>query len=273
MASQMRVLTLNLWGRQGDWLGRRSALKRQLAELEPDLVAFQESVVLPDYDQVIDLLGAGFQVIHQAGRASNGTGISIASRLTVHSAQELDLHVTPRTGEFPCGALLAEVVAPEPVGRVLFVNHFPNWQLDFERERELQAVTTARRVDELLAAAESHVVIAGDFDADPSAASIRFWCGRQSLEGFSVCYRDAWESRRPGEPGETFTPRNPLVSDWDWPFRRIDYVLVRCGEHGGPTLRIAGCQRFLDEPVAGVWASDHFGLVADLAVPDVKPSP
>jgi len=55
-----------------------------------------------------------------------------------------------------------------------------------------------------------------------------------------------------------------LVADPDWPFGRIDYVLVRCGEHGGPTLPIAACERIFDTPVDGVWASDHFGLVADL---------
>jgi endonuclease/exonuclease/phosphatase family metal-dependent hydrolase len=71
----------------------------------------------------------------------------------------------------------------------------------------------------------------------------------------------------PGEPGETFTPRNPLVYDWDWPFRRLDYVLVRCGEHGGPTLAVSSCERIFDEPVDGVWASNHFGVVADLELP------
>ena len=83
----------------------------------------------------------------------------------------------------------------------------------------------------------------------------------------SVCYRDAWESTHPGDPGHTFTPENPLVADWDWPFRRLDYFLVGCRLHGGPTLEVAACARNFDEPVDGVWASDHFGLVADLAVP------
>jgi endonuclease/exonuclease/phosphatase family metal-dependent hydrolase len=72
---------------------------------------------------------------------------------------------------------------------------------------------------------------------------------------------------KPDDRGETFTPRNPLVADWDWPFRRLDYILVRCGEHGGPTLEIASCDRIFDEPVDGVWASDHFGVVADLKLP------
>jgi hypothetical protein len=47
--------------------------------------------------------------------------------------------------------------------------------------------------------------------------------------------------------------------------RRIDYLLVRCHDHG-PTLRIADCRMAFHEPVAGVWASDHYGLVADLEV-------
>jgi hypothetical protein len=84
----------------------------------------------------------------------------------------------------------------------------------------------------------------------------------------SVCYRDAWESAHPDEPGHTFgVPENPLGIDWDWPFRRIDCILVRCGEHGGPTLQITRCERNFDQPVDGVWASDHFGVVADLALP------
>jgi endonuclease/exonuclease/phosphatase family metal-dependent hydrolase len=54
------------------------------------------------------------------------------------------------------------------------------------------------------------------------------------------------------------------MADADWPFRRIDYVFVRCGTHGGPTLRIKRCDRLLDQPVGGAWASDHFGVLAEL---------
>ena len=83
----------------------------------------------------------------------------------------------------------------------------------------------------------------------------------------SVCYRDAWESAHPAEPGETFSQRNPLRSfSWDVS-RRLDYILVRCGPKG-PTLNVASCMQIFDEPTNGVWASDHFGGVADLEVPD-----
>ena len=172
---------------------------------------------------------------------------------------------TPRTADFACTTLVTEIAAPEPYGPLVFVNHVPNWQLQFERERELQALAAARFVEEL--AGDRHVIFASDFSADPDSAGLRFLTGRQSLDGTSVCYRDAWASAHPGEPGETSKTGNPLLYDWDWPFRRLDYVLVRCGEHGGPTLAISSCEVVFDEPVDGVWASDHFGVVADLEPP------
>jgi endonuclease/exonuclease/phosphatase family metal-dependent hydrolase len=50
------------------------------------------------------------------------------------------------------------------------------------------------------------------------------------------------------------------VADADWAFRRIDYILVRCARHGGPSLKIRSCERIFDAPAA----SDHYGLLAHL---------
>jgi endonuclease/exonuclease/phosphatase family metal-dependent hydrolase len=259
----VRVLTLNLWGRRGEWEQRRGAIKAGIDALEPDLVAFQEAIVLDDYDQARDLLGGAFHIAHQTGREADGQGISVGTRWPPTRIHEVDLNVTGRTADFACGAVVVEVETPE--GPTVFANHLPSWQLDFERERELQALELARFLDRF--DPQLHVIVTGDFDADPAAASVRFWTGRQSLDGTSVCYRDAWESRHGAAAGPTFTPDNPLVVDWDWPFRRIDYMLVRSGEHGGPTLRVDACERIFDTPVGGVWASDHFGVVADLELP------
>lgn len=287
-----RVVTLNLWGgyypvpepgigriqpggsHHPAWSDRQLALTAGLRELRPDLIAFQEALKTDDYDQVLELLGPGYQAAHQQSRESDGSGPSIASRWPLGEVHEVDLHVTPRTqGEFPCGALVAEVMAPDPVGPLLLVNHFPQFGLDFERERELQAVTAARAVEELVGSRRLHVVVAGDFDAAPDAASVRFWGGRQSLDGTSVCYRDAWESTHPDDPGHTFTADNPLLSEGTWPQelgRRIDYIMIRCRDHG-PTLDVAACARIFDQPLDGVWATDHFGVVADLALPKATP--
>jgi hypothetical protein len=40
-----------------------------------------------------------------------------------------------------------------------------------------------------------------------------------------------------------------------------------------PIVGVAGgdCQRVLDRPVDGIWASDHFGVLADLVLPANRP--
>jgi endonuclease/exonuclease/phosphatase family metal-dependent hydrolase len=264
----MRILTVNVFGLQSGWHERRAVLAAGLGELRPDVVAFQESIRTDDYDQVVDLLGEGYHVIHQAGRTADGCGASIASRWPIVASWAIDLHVTSRVDPADwIGRLdVFEIEAPKPIGPLLLAHHKPTWQSGLERERELQAVAAARFIEDLLADRDRHVVLAGDFDATPDAGSVRFWTGRQSLDGESVCYQDAWSAIHGDSPGHTHTPRNELRTD-AWkprPGRRIDYVMVRCGTHGA-TLDITDCRLAFDEPVEGAWASDHFGVVADLA--------
>ncbi|WP_328475029.1 endonuclease/exonuclease/phosphatase family protein [Actinoplanes sp. NBC_00393] len=274
---RLRVATLNVWGTRGRWPERRSVLRAEFARLDADLISLQETIVAPErhtgaiVDQVREFLGPGYRLVHSSTRESDGQGITIASRWPVGQVAELDLHVTARTHDFACTALLVEVLVPEPIGRVWMVNHFPDYQVDHEHERTLQALVVGRAVEDALTERPGHVVLAGDLDAEPQADSIRFLTGHHAVEGTSVCYRDAWRSTHAAAvhpDGDTFSPDNPNCADWDWPYRRIDYVLVRCGAHGGPTLRITTCVRTFDEPQTTI--SDHYGLVADLALPTAR---
>jgi endonuclease/exonuclease/phosphatase family metal-dependent hydrolase len=131
----------------------------------------------------------------------------------------------------------------------------------------------ARFVTEITAGRNVHVVLLGDFDDTPDSASIRFWSGKQSLDGYSVAYRDAWKTAHPGDPGRTFTPANPLVRAGEVSLelgRRIDYIMVRCGIHG-PSLDVRDCHHVFDQPVDGTWATDHIGVLAHLQVPAHPP--
>ena len=87
---------------------------------------------------------------------------------------------------------------PPPIGSTLFVHHKPAFQVGYARERELQAVACARFVEKQLAGRDLHVVLMGDFDDTPDSSSVRFWTGRQSLEGFSVAYRGRLGGGAPG---------------------------------------------------------------------------
>jgi endonuclease/exonuclease/phosphatase family metal-dependent hydrolase len=62
--------------------------------------------------------------------------------------------------------LIAEVDAPPPFGPLLVVNHFPDYQL----ERERQTVIAARTLEKMHAQHPTHILLAGDLDAEPDAA-------------------------------------------------------------------------------------------------------
>lgn len=264
---RIRAATVNLFAHHGDWERRRPALQQALRALDADVLALQEAVVDGGYDMARELLGDGYEIVHQQqGLVGDGThhGASVASRWPVRAVHEVDLHLTDRTQNYSCGTVIVEVDGP--VGRLLVGSHGNSWAWWAERERELQAVAVVTAIEELVAEEPAHVVLGGDFNATPDTSSMRFFTGRASLEGVSTAYRDVWESVHGDAPGHTFDPRNPLTAI-DEPGldrgRRIDYLLIRCGDHG-PTLRIADAGLALHEPVDGVQPSDHYGVVADL---------
>lgn len=185
----IRVLTQNIFALEADWPARKPVLANGIREINPDVILLQKTIVTPDYDQAADLLG-GYVTVHSSTREPNGQGISIASRWPIVESCEIDLKgVSDRTGDFACTCLIAAIEVPGPIGRLLAVNHFPDFQVNHEVERERQAVVVAKAIDRLVSEQPAHVILGGDLDAEPDAASLRFLAGRQSLEGMSVCYR------------------------------------------------------------------------------------
>ncbi|MGX5653913.1 endonuclease/exonuclease/phosphatase family protein [Geodermatophilus nigrescens] len=270
MAASLRVLTMNVLGPANpDWRRRSALTGGTLRRLDADVVALQEVPVAGG--TVEELLGSGYTVTPFSRAADDGVGGVLATRAPHRVVEEVDQRRTERARDFAwCATLVVEV--DTAVGRTLVAHHKPSWQFGYEAEREQQALAAARTLERLAGTAD-HVVVLGDCDATPDAASMQFWRGRRSLDGTSVCYQDAWETLHPGDPGLTFDARNPLVRAGEVATavsRRIDWVLVRAGVHG-PTLQVTACARVLDEPVGGVWASDHCGVVADLALPDHPP--
>lgn len=265
----IRLYTHNIYARRADWPRRRELLVDGIAELAPDIVLFQEEVLTPDYDQTADVVGQGWSVVHSEGRSEQeSSGISIASRWPVRAVEETDLTIGgPPIDEFAWAALF--VTVDSPFGPLRVVNHFPEAAAEREAERERQAVVVARRMRELALANDIPTVLAGDLDAEPDAASVRFLLGRQSLSGESTAFVRAWDAAHPGEPCWTLDPANDLVATTmpGWPYREIDHILVRCRRDGLASLLVESCERVHDRPRDGVWASDHYGLMADVVVP------
>jgi endonuclease/exonuclease/phosphatase family metal-dependent hydrolase len=111
-------------------------------------------------------------------------------------------------------------------------------------------------------------ILCGDFNAEPESDEIRFLCSMTALDGRTTGYQDVWRVAGEG-PGYTQDWRaNSIADSMNIPRKRIDYVFV-----GDPWLREGKAGRVLtaslafDEPITGVNASDHTGLVVDIVWP------
>jgi endonuclease/exonuclease/phosphatase family metal-dependent hydrolase len=263
---RIRIYSHNIYARRAGWNERRAVLVNGIEQLRPDIILFQEEVWTPDYDQTRDLAPDGWSVVHSTARSEQeASGISIASRWPTTLIDEVDLTVGgPPIDEFAWAALIARVSTP--TGPIIVVNHFPDAAADRESERERQALLVVRRIADTSEPGVP-VVLGGDLDAEPDAASLRFLTGVQSLDGESTSFQRAWDAVHRFEPCVTLDPtRNPLAAGMrGWPYRQIDHLLVRTAPDGLAELQVEACSVVHDEPTGGVWASDHFGLIVDFA--------
>ena len=274
----LRVLTMNIWTFTEPYAARMRLLRAGIRKLDPDLLAFQEAGLDGKRNQVEEVLdGLGYHVIHQfevrkhAKRFTNG--VCIASRWPVKVAELLPLQVTKHCLHYPYAALAVRVSAPPPVGQVLFVNSKPSWQFSREREREMQAVAVARMIARHSAKDEFPPILAGDFDARPDSASIRFLSGKQSLSGTSVHFRDAWAEAGEGSEGLTWTTESKFVADFvkarlfmRHHGRRIDYIFLGSFHDYAKYALIRSCRVVLDKPTRGVRPSDHYAVFSEIDV-------
>lgn len=273
---RLRVLTLNVWNNQGD-PRRTEIINGELRRLSPDLVSLQEVLDTPAQNQVETLLGGlNLHATHQAmvlasqpPHSDRYGGTAVATRWPHRFVEALDLNVSGGN-DVPWHTLAVVVPVPE-AGDLLFIGTTLSWRLGAEAVRERQAVVlsdldTRHRTS-------LPTIIAGDFNASPDAACIRYMSGLQSIDGSSVKYHDGWAVSGEG-PGYTWTADNPNARlEMDRIVRqpnhrrRIDYVFVGSWDaHPNAHCRILEASLAFNQPDEGVWPSDHFGVVADLEI-------
>ena len=241
------ILTWNvLWNRYDsdriDTARRRPPLFGELAAADADVIALQE--VEPDLlaallaqpwvrDYTLDVDPTGPDV--------DRTGLVVLSRVPVLEAARLPL------GSHKAVSAIVVDTADGPL--VIAATHLTS---DHTANGATKRRTQLARVAEAFAALEGDVVLVGDFNDG----------GRRPAAALGM--RDAWLEARDDEP-PTFDPAvNPLaaVSTLTGRRSRLDRVFVR------GRLRCVGAELVGDRPVDGLFASDHFGVLARLA-PDV----
>jgi endonuclease/exonuclease/phosphatase family metal-dependent hydrolase len=278
----LRLLTLNVWNRSGPWASRRVAIERGLADEQADVVALQE---------VLDLKNGGLSQLAELGDglyphrayapawtidAASGfsMGNAVLSKLPIVEQAQVLL---PNPMQHETRSLLYVLLATAHGQLPLFVTHL-DWQLDLSAVRCAQVAFIVDRIGDWVARAGQRPgadllppLLAGDFNAEPDSDEIRFLCGRHALPtgdalalGRGACFYDCFRYCGGRErDGATFARNNPFAAAEGEPDRRIDYIFAGRPDRQrrGQPLRAWRC---FDQPVEGCFASDHYGVAAEI---------
>jgi endonuclease/exonuclease/phosphatase family metal-dependent hydrolase len=269
MASMDRVkaVTLNLWGEQPPLERRLALVIAGLRSLAPDVVALQEVREVPGRvpntaRAIAEALGfaAAYRTATPWGGGEEGLAILSPHAIEKVEAEELP-HANQHERRIVLGATVMTPAGPLPV----FTTHL-NYQMTHGQIREDQVVAA----ETIVARAEGELprLWMGDFNAVPDADEIRYLKGLRSVGGKRVFYQDAFQRVRPDDPGFTWAEKNPHTRPLQWldTDRRIDYIFVSARSRDGRG-RVNDCRIVFDVPdETGCYASDHFGLYADVQV-------
>ena len=258
------------------WEKRLASIRHELRRLEPDVVALQEVVqVKPASSMGVADAAAEFG-FDQARDIAEGLDYSVCFGRNIESPYPMGSAILSRwpilrTLVFPLprvetdehrSLLFAEIKAPFGALPV-FCTHL-NWKLDEGHVREVQVRYITDQIRGLAPAGGFPPILMGDMNAEPDSDEIRFMSGRTSLGGTSVYFADAFGVAGDGSKVATFCRRNPFAAPAREPDRRIDYIFVRGpdDEGRGEPLEARLC---FDQPHEGVFASDHFGVMATIS--------
>lgn len=255
----VRAVAWNVWGLYGPWEAREAAIITTLAKARPDIVVLAESWAKSQDSQCARLAGPlglphyAFSGVTAQEDDSALSGVAVMSRWPISSRASTsfgDLRVQQAELAGPRGPIQVYGVVMDA------------WWLDESHERQ-EAVKGL--LSEVHAARDDRIplIVCGDFNADPDSDEVRMMTGRAAAPVQGVAFYDAWEVAGPGGKGCTWSNSNPWATQLLWPDRRIDYIFTAAPRRGG-----AGHPRSAaligTTPVHGVYASDHFGVQADV---------
>lgn len=245
-APTIRVLSLNLWHDKGDWPRRRALIVDEVRRLRPDVIALQEVLQREGLRNQAEDLGAalGYRVQFVSvdpPQAARRYGNALLTRARSRAQDQRKLE--------PLDDYRTAAHAQLPLGRAgevaVYATHLHN-------DRGGGAIR-ARQVASLLdfvdaTRGDGRVLIAGDFNSDADSPE---------LQALRARYRDAYGFAHPqaGADPAAHTTLNPAYL----PAQRIDHVF-----YDPQRFELVEARIVLDRSRDGIWASDHFGMLAVL---------
>ena len=258
-----RIVTLNIWNRQGPWPERLPLIREGLRALDADVIGLQEVLAFGGASQAHEIAeGLGWNVYYApawqiGGGLTFGNAILSPHRSTTRSA----CRCRPRRARDPQRARSRGIECahgPMPV----FATHL-TLQPHLGHVRCEQVRALADHVAALAPIEGPPPVLAGDFNADPDADEMRFLRGLTPLGGEPVYFADCWLACGRDGPGLHVPPPQPVRAALA---RTVEANRLRIRARprppparGAPTVRLV-----MDEPTGDIWPSDDCGVAVEV---------
>lgn len=264
---RVRIGTLNVAGLGGHWFHkRREDLVRGLNELDLDVICLQEVTTCTEpepYDQAIDLAErlrypvVFFSPYGNPEEVESRTrgGLTVFCRWPLHYAETLRL---PPGVVAPDSRVATMAAFAHPSGDLRIVSTHLSWRVEDAEVRKTQVEHILLRMEEL-GWVDDRCVVLGDMNAEDQETPIRVLSDR---------FVDTYRLKNPGDPGHTFSAKNPLVNpQYRNNSRRLDYIFV------DRRAAVLDAKLALTPDDSGP-VSDHYALIAEVrwSVPVAKPT-
>ena len=279
---QLRVASINLMHNPVKFEERIELFKKNIEELQPDILCLQE-VQTNAKSSIIDFLKEelGYTYAHVGTDVQDKYSEARFANAILTNIENVDFKNMPLgisgTGHQYASAVIANFKKNNKDVHVMSV-HLA-WGGENEHLRLHQANIIAREADRLTARGEHPiVVIGGDFNCEPDSETMRYLYGKEVGTVHKGTYWvDAWKLHGNTSNSVTNDPQMPLgkltARRVGIPFpslipkRRIDYILVHGWAHGrqGSPLNF---KRWADaEDYKTLTVSDHYGVASDIYIP------
>lgn len=247
-----RVVTLNLWHDKADWPRREAVIAAQLKALQPDVIVLQEVLQhaqLRNQAQTLgDTIGYRWRFFSKdATDAERRYGNAI---LTRHAIRAESWRALRPFDDHRTVAHVRVAIRAREIDMFATHLHYTREGAAIRREQIADVIAYVRD-----AAGKGPVIVAGDFNAPVDAPEMS-----TLLDSWKSAYDIA--NPRALADADAHTTLNPEFH----PPLRVDHVLF-----DPSAFEVVDSGRLLIEQSDGVWASDHFGVVATLRL--VRPAP
>jgi len=243
-------LTLNTWQERGPWKVRWELIFQGIQELQPDVIAFQEVFNQEWAMSFKEKAGYPYLVMDDSH-----CGLVICSKFPFQETGSQILKRSPLE-YYDRGVLWAKVDF-QPSSFYVINTHL-SWKPQDSKTRLDQAVEVANVIENKTTGFD--VLLMGDHNAEARTEEMQYLIQEAALE-------DVYDRIHPKSKALTWDNQNKFVREASeaLPDRRIDYIFKRKGN--GLFGKIEDCQIVFTEPSKnGVWASDHYGVVATFSV-------